>query len=93
VLTPIILTTQETEIRRISIQSQPRQIVLETLSQKNPSHKGAGGVALVCLPRKHEALTSNPDTTKKKKKDGVEKTFLPRLASYHNPSDLSLPSS
>jgi hypothetical protein len=33
--TPIILTTQETEIRRMVVHSQPRQIVFcETLSQK-----------------------------------------------------------
>jgi hypothetical protein len=31
-LTPVILATQETEIRRIAIQSQSRQIVQETLS-------------------------------------------------------------
>jgi hypothetical protein len=33
-LTPIILATQEAEIWRIMIQSQSRQIVLVTLSQK-----------------------------------------------------------
>jgi hypothetical protein len=33
-LTPVILATQETEIRRIMIQSQPGQIVCKTLSQK-----------------------------------------------------------
>jgi hypothetical protein len=32
-LTPVILATQEAEIRRIMVRSQPRQIVLETLSQ------------------------------------------------------------
>jgi hypothetical protein len=32
--TPVILATQEAEIRRIMVQSQLRQIVLETLSQK-----------------------------------------------------------
>jgi hypothetical protein len=31
-LTPIILAVQEVEIRRISVQSQPRQIVCKTLS-------------------------------------------------------------
>jgi hypothetical protein len=31
-LMPIILATQEAEIRRIMVQSQPRQIILETLS-------------------------------------------------------------
>jgi hypothetical protein len=34
-LTPIILATQEAEIRRIEVQSQPWQIVQQTLSQKN----------------------------------------------------------
>jgi hypothetical protein len=31
-LTPIILATQEIEIRRIVVRSQPRQIVCENLS-------------------------------------------------------------
>jgi hypothetical protein len=42
---PVILATQEAKIRRITVQSQPRQIVCKTLSQKNPSRKRAGGVA------------------------------------------------
>jgi hypothetical protein len=42
---PIILATQEAEIRRIMVQSQPRQIVCKTLSQNNPSQKRAGRVA------------------------------------------------
>jgi hypothetical protein len=33
---PVILATQEAEIRRIAVQSQPGQIVQETLSQKKP---------------------------------------------------------
>jgi hypothetical protein len=36
---PIILATQEAEIRRIAVQSQPGQVVHQTLSQKNPSQK------------------------------------------------------
>jgi hypothetical protein len=44
-LTPRILATQEAEIKRIEIPSQPRQTVQETLSQKNPSQKRAGEVA------------------------------------------------
>jgi hypothetical protein len=36
-LTPLILDTQEAEIKRITFGSQPRQIVLETLSRKNPT--------------------------------------------------------
>jgi hypothetical protein len=35
----------ETEIRRISVRSQHGNIVLETLSSKNPSQKRAGGEA------------------------------------------------
>jgi hypothetical protein len=31
---PVILATQETEIRRLIVQSQPEQIVHETLSQE-----------------------------------------------------------
>jgi hypothetical protein len=46
---PVILAIQEAEIRRITVQSQPRQIVCETLSQKHPSYmhqkKKTGGVA------------------------------------------------
>jgi hypothetical protein len=35
---PIILVTQEVKIRRIAVQSQPRQIVWENLSQKYRTH-------------------------------------------------------
>jgi hypothetical protein len=52
---PVIPATQEAEIRRIAVQSQPGQIVQETLPYKNPSPKRAGGV---------QALSSNPSTTK-----------------------------
>jgi hypothetical protein len=39
-LTPVIPATEEAEIRRIEVLSQPRQIVPETLPcLKNPSHK------------------------------------------------------
>jgi hypothetical protein len=41
-LMPVILATQEAEIRRIEVQSQPWKIVPETLSQKNPSQKETG---------------------------------------------------
>jgi hypothetical protein len=47
------------------VQSQPRQIVCETLSQKYPMGKRAGGVfqVLACLLSKCEVLNSNPSTT------------------------------
>jgi hypothetical protein len=38
---PIILATQEAEIRRIAVQSQPGKIAQETLSQKY-QHKKEG---------------------------------------------------
>jgi hypothetical protein len=43
--TSVILTTQEAEIRRIVVQSQPRQIVPHNLiskEKKKPSQKRAG---------------------------------------------------
>jgi hypothetical protein len=45
-LTPVIVATQESEISSIAVQSQSRQIVQETLSQKKKkSQKRAGTVA------------------------------------------------
>jgi hypothetical protein len=44
-LTPVIPATQEAEIRRVMVRSQPAQIVHKTLSENNPSQKRAGGVA------------------------------------------------
>jgi 4-hydroxy-3-methylbut-2-en-1-yl diphosphate synthase IspG/GcpE len=41
---PVILATQEAEIRRITVQSQRRQTVCENLPQKNPSQKKTVGV-------------------------------------------------
>jgi hypothetical protein len=56
---PVILPTQEAEIRRIMVGSQPGQIVHETLSQKTPSQKRAGGVA------QGEGLEFKPQYSKK----------------------------
>jgi hypothetical protein len=39
-LMPVILAAREAEIRRIVVQSQPREIVHETLSRKKPTKKG-----------------------------------------------------
>jgi hypothetical protein len=63
-LTPIILATQEAEMRRIEARSQPGQIVLETLSWKNPSQKRTDGVAQGVGPE------FKPQYCKKKKKKG-----------------------
>jgi hypothetical protein len=56
---PVILAAQEAKIKRIGVQSQPRQIVHETLSiLKKPSQNRAGGVAqdvgLEFKPRYHK---------------------------------------
>jgi hypothetical protein len=69
-LMPVILATQKAEFRRIVVRSQPGQIVHETLSRKNPSHKRAGRMAQVVqrLPTKHETLSSKPRTKNKNKK-------------------------
>jgi hypothetical protein len=50
---PVILATQEAEIRRTAIPGQPGQIVHKTLSQKNPSQKRAGGVTQGVIPKKY----------------------------------------
>jgi hypothetical protein len=59
----VILATQKAEIRRIMVQSQPRQIVLEILSKKKSHHKKE---LVACV--KVQALNSSPRTAKKKKK-------------------------
>jgi hypothetical protein len=41
-LTPVILAIQEAEIRRVTVRSQPGQIIRETLAQK-PLHKNRAG--------------------------------------------------
>jgi hypothetical protein len=46
-LMPVILTIQETEIRRIAVQSQPRQVAYETLFQKYPTQKRASRMTQV----------------------------------------------
>jgi hypothetical protein len=62
-LMPVILATQEGEIKRIVAQNQPRQVVHETLSQRNPSQNSAAGVAQGVGPE------FKPQYQKKKKKN------------------------
>jgi hypothetical protein len=44
-LIPVVLATQDAEIRRMEDQSQPGQRVSQTLFQKTTSQKWADGVA------------------------------------------------
>jgi hypothetical protein len=86
---PIILDTWEAEIRRISIQGQPKQIVLETPSPKLICAKWTGGVAhaVECLLCKCQALSTNHSPTKKKKKEGGKEkkgTILLCIAAHHS---------
>jgi hypothetical protein len=57
---PVILATQEAEIRRIEVQSQPGQIVRKTLPQKNTTQKRAGGVAHSVGPELKSQLPPSP---------------------------------
>jgi hypothetical protein len=61
-LTAVILATQEAEIRRITVGSQPRQVVHETLS-RNPTQK----IGLVEW-LKVKALSSNLNYQREKNK-------------------------
>jgi hypothetical protein len=66
-LSPVILATQETDIRRLAVQSQPGKIVHETLSQK-----------WLVEWLKGKTLSPSPSTAKKKKKsstDGKPKSY------------------
>jgi hypothetical protein len=65
-LRPVIPATQEAEIRRMEVRSQPGKIDRKILSEK----KRAGCVAqvVVDLPSKSEALGSNSSRPHKKKK-------------------------
>jgi hypothetical protein len=60
----VILATQEAEIRRISVQSQPGQIVRETTHSQKTFTK----IGLVVW-FKVKTLSSSPSIAKKKKKE------------------------
>jgi hypothetical protein len=67
-LTPVILATQEAEVRKIPVGSQLQQKVCKTLSQKHLIHKKADRVAQVIesLSSEHETLSSSTSTVKNK---------------------------
>jgi hypothetical protein len=60
---PLILATQQVEIKRMMVQSQPGQRVRKTLPQNNPSQKRAGGAAQGVGP------VFKPEYCKKKRKE------------------------
>jgi hypothetical protein len=64
-LTPVVLATQEAEIRRTEVQSQPEQIDCETLFQNTLHKNRACGVA------QGEGPEFKPQYCKKKKKTHV----------------------
>jgi hypothetical protein len=63
---PVILATEEAEIRKITVQSQPEQIVHKTLSsKKKKKERGTGGEAQSVNPE------LKPQYHKKKKKESL----------------------
>jgi hypothetical protein len=81
----VILATQEAEIRKITVRSQPRQIVHETLSQKNSSQKRTDGVA---QGTGSEFKPWNRKKKKKKKKKKEKTSSQALVANTCNPSYL-----
>jgi hypothetical protein len=68
-LTPVIPATWEAEIRRIVGPGQPGQKARSLISKVTRAKRAGGGAQVVeRLPHKHKVLSSNPGTTKKKKK-------------------------
>jgi hypothetical protein len=77
---PAILATQETEIRKIAVGSQPRKIVCKTLFQKTLHKNRPGGVAQGEGPRfKHRYHKKK----KKKKKKEIRETISFTIASKY----------
>jgi hypothetical protein len=70
---PVILATQEAEVRRISVWGQPRQVVWETLSQKKKKNHEKGLVEWLhaCLASTGPQVQT-PVPPKKKKFDSCK---------------------
>jgi hypothetical protein len=71
-LTPIILATQKAEIRRIVVQSQPRQLVPEILSQKNPSKKKKTGGVAQCVGPEFKPQNYRKERKKERRREKKE---------------------
>jgi hypothetical protein len=67
------------------VQSQPRQIVCETLSQKNPSQKRAGGVAQGVGPEFKPQYCKKKKNPKTKTKKTLERNSFSRRKQEENP--------
>jgi hypothetical protein len=79
-LTPVILATQEAEIRRVEVRSQPGEIVHKTLSGKYLTQKRAG-----------KSPEFKPQYNRKKKKRTSQKTLqiLKRKNKRVEPKDVA----
>jgi hypothetical protein len=67
---PVILTTQEAEIRQTAVGSQHQANSSQDPIFKIPNREKSwwSGSSDRALPSKHKTLSSNPNTTTKKKK-------------------------
>jgi hypothetical protein len=74
VLTPLILATQEAEIRRIKVPGQSRQIVHKTLPGQNPSQK------VRCCSRCGLSPNTAKEKTIKKQQNTVQILSFPQTA-------------
>jgi hypothetical protein len=80
-LTPVILATQEAEIRRITVRSHPGQIVHKTLSRKNPiTQNWAGGMAQGKGPVFKPQYHKKKKRRKKNKRPHLDQTYCLKVA-------------
>jgi hypothetical protein len=83
VLMSVILATQEAEIRRMTVRSQPRQISSQEPISKRNHTKRAGEVAQgTGSELKAQALSSSPSTTQKRKRKERERERRKRALGY-----------
>jgi hypothetical protein len=75
-LTHIILATQEAEVRRVVVQSQPRKIVYDILSQKYPMQNRGWWSGSSGITQYHQ---------KTKKPSSVSPYILIALSLFHQP--------